>query len=71
MVVWGGLTNGSPVSSGGRYDPATDTWTDLPTIGSPSPRWRHAAVWSGSEMIVWGGIDDTGNDLGDGARLTF
>ncbi len=29
-------------------------WT---TSGSPSPREGHTAVWTGSEMIVWGGYD--------------
>jgi hypothetical protein len=32
----------------------------------PSPRRRHTAVWTGSEMIVWGGTD--GSALGDGGR---
>ena len=61
MIVWGGyhieLPFGGPVHSqldtGSRYDPSTDTWTALP-IG-PSKRERHVAVWTGSEMIVWGG----------------
>jgi N-acetylneuraminic acid mutarotase len=42
-------------ATGGRYDPATDTWTATNTINAPSVRWRHTAVWTGSEMIVWGG----------------
>ena len=27
----------------------------LPTPGSPDPRYSHTAVWTGTEMIVWGG----------------
>jgi N-acetylneuraminic acid mutarotase len=42
-------------ATGGRYDPGTDTWTATSTINAPSVRWRHTAVWTGSEMIVWGG----------------
>src|SRR5205814_5328282 len=30
-----------------------DTWT--PTPGSPDPRVGHTAVWTGTEMIIWGG----------------
>jgi hypothetical protein len=26
------------------------------------------AVWTGSEMIVWGGQDDSGNNLNTGGR---
>src|SRR5262249_60594155 len=31
------------------------TWTPLATTNAPSPRSLHAAVWTGTEMIVWGG----------------
>ena len=60
MIVWGGYTSGTAsLNSGGRYDPTTDAW--LPTgIGTacPTPRRGHAAVWTGSSMIVWGGGTD-------------
>jgi hypothetical protein len=55
MIVWGGEVGTTPVNSGGRYDPATDTWTATSTTNAPSARMWHPAVWSGSEMIVWGG----------------
>jgi len=42
-------------ATGGRYDPGTDTWRATSTINAPSVRWRHTAVWTGTEMIVWGG----------------
>ena len=32
-----------------------DTWTATTTANVPSARWGHTAVWTGSEMIVWGG----------------
>jgi hypothetical protein len=65
MIVWGGMfydyTNccpSYPLNSGGEYDPATDTWQDIPTTaGAPSARRYHSAVWTGTEMIVWGGSD--------------
>ncbi len=44
-------------------------WTGaLPTAGAPSPRSNHTAVWTGTEMIIWGGEDGSAL-LGDGARF--
>jgi N-acetylneuraminic acid mutarotase len=63
MVVWGGCRFSNDLctpqalgNSGGRYDPATDTWQSTSVAGAPEPRQDHTAVWSGQEMIVWGGI---------------
>jgi len=59
MIVWGGGTGaggGSPYfNSGGRYDPSTDSWTATSLTNAPTARQSHAAVWTGSEMILWGG----------------
>jgi N-acetylneuraminic acid mutarotase len=59
MIVWGGIGCGGNCNfySGGRYNPGTDGWTSTSTINVPSARWDHTAVWTGSEMIVWGGTD--------------
>ena len=58
MIVWGGF-GGFPgnelFKTGGRYDPSTDSWVATTTIGAPDARLDHTAVWTGSEMIVWGG----------------
>src|SRR5207249_2455513 len=35
--------------------PATDSWAPTSNINAPDPRFTHTAVWTGSEMIVWGG----------------
>ena len=35
-----------------------DTWTATSTTNAPTARIGHTAVWTGSEMIVWGGVDD-------------
>ncbi len=65
MIVWGGTRRSTFASTfyadGGRYDPATDSWTALPTTSAPARRARHTAVWTGSQMIVWGGVNDTTN----------
>jgi N-acetylneuraminic acid mutarotase len=59
MVVWGGNRNPSgafdETDSGGQYDPATDSWSDLIVAGAPTARQYHTAVWMGSRMLVWGG----------------
>lgn len=59
MIVWGGDFN-----NGGRYNPVADSWTAVRTNGAPSARSSHTAVWTGSEMIVWGGANGT-NYVGD------
>jgi hypothetical protein len=59
MLVWGGLhstTENVGIGDGTAYDPAADTWTPISAAGAPSPRFFHAAVWTGTEMIVWGGF---------------
>lgn len=55
MIVWGGTVNGSLNGAGGDYQPATATWSTLPTVNSPAARTGHTAVWTGSQMVVWGG----------------
>ncbi len=57
MVVWGGYDGSSYLNSGGRYNPALNTWdaTALDTTGAPTARFRHTGVWTGTRMVVWGG----------------
>jgi N-acetylneuraminic acid mutarotase len=35
-----------------------DTWTPTSLTKPPTGRYFHSAVWTGSEMIVWGGTDN-------------
>ena len=58
LLVWGGLTfKGSEnrwLADGAALDPVANRWRPLP----PAPlvaRGDPAAVWTGSEMLVWGG----------------
>lgn len=60
MIVWGGqdaLSSPTYTATGAIYNPYTDSWTSLPTTAAPSARKDHTAVWTGSQMIVWGGYD--------------
>jgi N-acetylneuraminic acid mutarotase len=69
MLVWGGRDNNFIYFNDGYlYDPRTDTWSGpISSAGAPSARVLHSAVWSGTEMIVWGGFDG-GGTVNDGGR---
>jgi hypothetical protein len=43
-----------------------DFWQERPNSPAPSGRSGHSVVWTGSDMIVWGGYN--GGYLNDGAR---
>jgi N-acetylneuraminic acid mutarotase len=76
MLVWGGVLSRCSdqgclysTNTGGRYNPATDTWSPMSTVGAPSGRRRHTAIWTGSELIIWGGVgNDARYPYDDGAR---
>jgi hypothetical protein len=64
MLVWGGYSEdrgygvvdlGPNTPTGLEYNPATDTWSTLPE--GPLATWPVSgnAVWTGKEMLVWGG----------------
>src|SRR5438094_499394 len=63
MIVWGGQSGISPNyiywNDGGRYNPAGNSWTAVATTNAPAGRYQQTAVWTGSEMIVWGGASNT------------
>jgi N-acetylneuraminic acid mutarotase len=68
MIVWGGnAAAGTVTSTGGRYDPATNSWRSVDS-DTPDPRSYHTAVWTGTEMIVWGGMGALNELLATGAR---
>jgi N-acetylneuraminic acid mutarotase len=68
MIVWGGDdgqgVNG-PFDDGALYDAATDSWTPMSSgANHPAGHTRHRAIWSGTEMIFFGG------QTGFGYRIT-
>ncbi|NDA67998.1 MAG: hypothetical protein EBY09_15385 [Verrucomicrobia bacterium] len=71
MIVWGGIfSSGVTTNNGARYNPATDTWTTMatPPTGMTN-RADHLAVWTGTEMIIWGGSSNGNvNAFNNGAR---
>jgi hypothetical protein len=71
MIVWGGqagLDVGEYFNTGGRYDPGSDSWRATSTANAPDGRYRHTAVWTGNEMIVWGGILYSNTSTSTGGR---
>lgn len=58
MVLWGGnstVGGGVRLYTGGVFNPQMNLWTAITTTGAPPQRDSHAAVWTGTEMLVWGG----------------
>jgi hypothetical protein len=67
MIVWGGYgtipywpwwygDERSLSSTGARYDPLTDTWTPIAADSFMGARDGATAVWTGSVVLIWGGI---------------
>jgi hypothetical protein len=66
MIVWGGTPDGASITAlntGGRYSPSSDAWaftslTNATGLYVPTARQLQTVVWTGAEMIVWGGSTD-------------
>jgi hypothetical protein len=71
MIVWGGIIVGGgnvTTNQGARYLPGPNQWLPLLSANAPSPRAGHTAIWTGTEMIVWGGADSGNQTLSSGGR---
>jgi N-acetylneuraminic acid mutarotase len=74
LVVWGGNDPGPgqpALNTGYIYVPAQNQWRPMSLRGAPSARRRPTAVWTGREVISWGGAPVTPEDntvCPDGAR---
>lgn len=62
MIVWGGVTSNTNPAAGSNtgkmFDPVSGTWSVCSTVNAPSMRYGHSSVFTGTEMIVWGGVSD-------------
>jgi hypothetical protein len=76
LIVWGGspegaiVTEGTPVAVASRYDVASNTWSPMDRYGEPTARQDDARVWTGSQLLVWGGYAQSATqtvDHADGA----
>lgn len=52
------LSRYSPQGSGALFSPSTDLWTEISSLGAPSERSFMHGVWTGSEILMWGGRRD-------------
>ncbi len=71
MIVWGGATASNlhtALSDGAMYNPALNTWTTMAGT-PPSSRCYPGAVYTGSDMLVWGGYDWATSDKNDGFKF--
>ena len=48
---------------------AQESWSPTSTGANvPAARYVHTAVWTGREMIIWGGIGSSGTGINTGGR---
>jgi hypothetical protein len=64
MIVWGGKGSATQIcegelGDGASYDPATDGWSGIALPAGLYGRYNPIGIWTGSEMIVWGGQSET------------
>jgi hypothetical protein len=65
----GGVNYTLPTISGEGSGCSDDSWAATSTTNAPVPRGYHTAIWTGSEMIVWGGLGSGSNNyLNTGGR---
>jgi hypothetical protein len=57
VIVWGGQNSRyTSTSSGALYDPELDSWSPMGDgLYRPASRPQVTGVFTGSEMIIWGG----------------
>jgi hypothetical protein len=55
-------------TDGAIYNPASNSWTKINSTGAPSPCMLASVIWTGREMIVWGGDYSGYIERGDGAH---
>lgn len=69
MIVWSGHdgTGSTYFTDGGVYDPATNTWTPMSTVGAPTAEMGYSWAWVGTQLVIWGGYDMSFTLFGSGA----
>jgi N-acetylneuraminic acid mutarotase len=70
MIIWGGFINNivEATNTGAEYNPIDDTWITISTTNAPTARSVPAAVWTGKEMIIWGGHNNTSIEQNTGGK---
>jgi len=68
VIIWGGIGAAGALNDGGELVFSSNApvgWISTSLTGAPPGRSEHSAVWTGQQMIIWGG--NAGGALGDGA----
>lgn len=68
MIIWGGVGKDGHLSDGGTYTPSKLLWEPVLDLKKQffTARRDHVAVWTGIEMLVWGGRNEF-DQMNDGA----
>jgi len=69
LIVWGGCRVYSLWATdcrgdGAIYNPTTNSWRTISPVNAPSIRDGSRGVWTGSQLIIWGGYINTMNLTG-------
>lgn len=59
VLIWGGEAYPSYPTQGALYNPITDSWRPMSSQGVPEGRDSFVAIWTGEEVIIWGGYNET------------
>lgn len=63
LIVWGGGLGPSAfpnaTNAGARFDLVTGLWTPMSGTDAPASRMRGVGVWTGTQLLVWGGHSST------------
>lgn len=70
MIIWGGLSV-SYLNTGGRFNPILNAWISVALSAPPAKRRQHTVVWTGTEMIIWGGYNGVSQNLFDSWSSTL
>ena len=63
MIIWGGYKYIGPggtsiaLNDGGIFYPKTSQWKVISMDNAPSKRHDNPSVWTGEEMVIWGGYN--------------
>ena len=68
LIIWGGNSTssngaGTNLGDGKIYDPNLDTWTSVLAGNSLSARSGQTAIWTGTAMIISGGLNIYGGGV--------
>lgn len=73
VIAYGGALSGIDNYSNQalKYNPASNTWTQLEILNKPSPRFSYSIKYGGEKLFIWGGfekqLDDSYSKVNSGS----